>query len=148
MTYRKLSEQVNLLENTQRSDIFIRLFRSAVREGQFDAVYLPERFELPKVYARRGEQGGHYSKDSKDMVFEVTPAFEEWFENVNRELSQHRRRSRVKPSLEAYSEGLIDFKAAAEETRRKMLASQEKGQKLGKSRSKRSSTTRAAKTQK
>ncbi|MBB6099576.1 hypothetical protein HNR42_003029 [Deinobacterium chartae] len=134
MPYRKLSEQVAKLSNPQRSDIFVRQFRAAVRDGQFDAVYLPDRFELPKIYSKRGEDG-NYRKDSKDMVFELTPEFEEWFQNIDQELNQGRRTKRIKPSLEAYEQGLIDFKAAAEETRRKMLASQEKGERLGKSRS-------------
>ncbi|WP_027481170.1 hypothetical protein [Deinococcus pimensis] len=135
MAFRKLSEQVQNLSNPQRSDAFVKLFRAAVREGRFDAAYIPERFELPKQYSRRGSEE-RYSKDSKDMVFEVTPAFEHWFENVDRDLGGSRRASRVKPSIDAFERGELDFKALAEETRRKMDASFKKGQNLGQSRAK------------
>lgn len=135
MAFRKLSEQVQELSNPQRSDAFVKLFRSAVREGRFDAAYIPERFSLPKEYARRGSNE-KYSKDSKDMVFEVTPEFEHWFENINNDLAGGRRSARVKPSLEAFERGELDFKALAEETRKKMDASYKKGQSLGQSRAK------------
>ncbi|MBB6099866.1 hypothetical protein HNR42_003326 [Deinobacterium chartae] len=143
MGYRKLSDQVRMLKNPQRSDVFVRLFRTAVREGRFDAAYLPERFELPKVYARRDNAGESYRKDARDMVFEVSPDFERWFAELDSELNSSKRRRRIKPSLEAYEQGLIDFRAAAEETRRKMMASQEKGQKLGRSRGKTRRATRS-----
>ncbi len=133
MAFRKLSEQVQNLSNPQRSDAFVKLFRAAVREGRFDAAYIPERFELPKQYSRRGSEE-RYAKDSKDMVFEQTPEFEHWFENVNRDLSGGRRAARVKPSLDAFERGELDFKALADETRRKMDASFKKGQNLGQSR--------------
>ncbi|AFZ67468.1 hypothetical protein [Deinococcus peraridilitoris] len=135
MALRKLSDQVQQLSNPQRSDAFVKMFRSAVREGRFDAAYVPERFTLPKQYARRGGDD-RYSKDSKEMIFEVTPAFEHWFDSINQDLSSGRRAARVKPSLEAFESGELDFKALAEETRRKMDASYKKGQSLGKSRSK------------
>jgi hypothetical protein len=133
MPYRKLSDQVRELDDPQRSDTFVKLFRNAVREGEFDAAYIPERFELPKQYSRRGSEE-RYARDAKDMVFEVTPGFQKWFENVNRELSGGRRAARVKPSLDAFEKGDLDFKALAEETRRKMDASFKKGQNLGQSR--------------
>ena len=133
MAFRKLSDQIKELSNPQRSDAFVKLFRAAVREGRFDAAYIPERFELPKQYSRRGSEE-RYAKDSKDMVFEQTPEFEHWFENVNRDLSGGRRAARVKPSLDAFEKGDLDFKALAEETRRKMDASFKKGQNLGQSR--------------
>jgi len=135
MPFRKLSDQVQELTNPQRSDAFVKMFRAAVREGRFDAAYIPERFQLPKQYARRGSEE-RYTKDSKDMVFEITPAFEHWFENVNKDLSNGRRGARVKPSLEAFERGELDFRTLAEETRRKMDASYKKGQSLGQSRSK------------
>lgn len=135
MAFRKLSDQVQNLSNPQRSDTFVKLFRAAVREGRFDAAYIPERFELPKQYARRGSEE-RYSKDSKDMVFEVTPEFEHWFENIDKDLTGNRRTTRVKPSLEAFESGDLDFRALAEETRRKMDASYKKGQNLGQSRAK------------
>ncbi|WP_135229854.1 hypothetical protein [Deinococcus fonticola] len=135
MTYRKLSEQVQELGNPQRSDAFVKRFRDAVREGTFDAINLTERFTMPKQYNRRGEQG-QYQRDSKDMLFEVTPAFTKWFDAVNEELAASRRSARVKPSLEAVESGAVDFKELAAETRRKMQASYEKGQALGKSRAK------------
>ena len=136
MAYRKLSDQVKELSNGQRSDAFVKLFRAAVREGRFDATYIPERFSLPKEYVRRGSDDT-YARDSKDMVFEVTPQFEHWFENVNKDLEGGRRAAaKIKPSLEAFESGALDFKTSAEETRRKMDASFKKGQSLGQSRSK------------
>lgn len=135
MPYRKLSDQVKELSNPQRSDTFVKLFRAAVRDGQFDATYIPERFSLPKQYARRGSDE-RYAKDSKDMVFEFTPAFEEWFGQTDKDLVSTRRGAKPKPSLEAFESGGLDFKAAAEETRRKMDASFKKGQNLGKGRAK------------
>lgn len=135
MAYKKLSEQVLELSNAQRSDAFIKRFRDAVREGQFDAMNLPERFTMPKQFSRRGAEGT-YQREGKDMLFEVTPAFTKWFDELNSELATSRRASVVKPSLEAVEAGTIDFKALAEETRRKMQASYEKGQHLGNSRRK------------
>lgn len=135
MAYKKLSEQVHEISNSQRSDAFIKRFREAVREGKFDAMNLPERFTMPKEFSRRGAEGT-YQRPARDMLFEVTPAFTKWFEEVNGELATSRRGSRVKPSLEAVEAGHIDFKAMAEETRRKMQASFEKGQALGQTRAK------------
>lgn len=135
MAYRKLSEQVQELSNPQRSDSFVKRFRDAVREGKFEAMNLTERFTMPKQYSRRGAEG-QYQRDSKDMLFEVTPAFNKWFEATNKELAASRRTTRVKPSLEAVESGAVDFKELAAETRRKMQASYEKGQALGKSRAK------------
>ena len=82
MNLRRLSEQVALLKNPQRSDQFVRQFRNAVRDGVFDATEIPERFELPKQYAKRG-QDASYSKSAKEMVFEVNPAFEAWFNDLD-----------------------------------------------------------------
>lgn len=135
MPYKKLSEQVQELSNPQRSDAFIKRFRDAVREGEFDAMTLPERFTMPKQFNRRGAEGS-YQRESKDMLFDVTPAFTKWFDALNTELAASSRASKIKPSLEAVEAGQVDFKALAEETRRKMQASYEKGQHLGNSRSK------------
>ncbi|PYE53564.1 hypothetical protein [Deinococcus yavapaiensis] len=135
MTFRKLSDQVQQLSNPQRSDTFVKLFRSAVREGEFDAVYIPERFSLPKQYSKRGSEE-KYAKEAKDMVFEVTSEFEAWFERIDRDLTGNRRNAKVKPSLEAIERGEVDFTLLAQETRRKMEASFHKGQNLGSSRAK------------
>lgn len=135
MAYRKLSEQVQELSNSQRSDAFVKRFRDAVREGEIDAFNLTERFTLPKQYNRRGAEG-QYQRDTKDMLFEYTPAFSKWFDGVNKELASSRRNSRVKPSLEAVESGALSFKELAAETRRKLQSSYEKGQALGKSRAK------------
>ncbi len=133
MTYRKLSEQVSHLTNPQRSDTFVKLFRNAVREGKFDGAYMPERFTLPKSFSRRGG-GTPYNREAKEMLFELSPAFDRWFEETNRELAASRKGGRIKPSVEAVEAGLVDFKAMAAETREKMQASFKKGQSLGKSR--------------
>jgi len=135
MTYRKLSEQVNHLTNPQRSDTFVKLFRNAVREGKFDGTYMPERFTLPKSFNRRGG-GDVYSRDAKEMLFELTPVFEKWFDQTNRELAASRRGGKIRPTVEAIEAGLVDFKAMAEETRQRMQVSFKKGQSLGKSRAK------------
>ncbi|MBZ9752563.1 hypothetical protein GO986_19905 [Deinococcus sp. HMF7620] len=135
MAYKKLSEQVLELSNPQRSDSFIKLFREAVRQGKFDAAYMPERFTMPKQFSRRGTEGT-YERDTREMLFDQTEDFDAWFEDTNRSLAAARRGGSVKPSVEAIEAGLVDFKTMAEETRRKMQASYEKGQALGKSRSK------------
>lgn len=133
--YKKLSEQVLELSNPQRSDQFVKRFREAVRKGEFDAMYLQERFTMPKKYNRRGQEGT-YQRDTKDMLFEETDVFKEWFEVVNTELGQNRRSVRIKASLEAVESGEIDFKEMSERTRQSMQASYEKGQALGNSRAK------------
>lgn len=133
MAYRKLSEQIQELSNPQRSDVFVKQFREAVREGRFDATFLTERFTMPKTFSRRGAEGT-YQRDTRDMLFEVTPDFEAWFEETNEGLSSTRRTGNVKPTAENIAAGLVDFRTLAEETRRKMQASFEKGQQLGKSR--------------
>ncbi|GHG07756.1 hypothetical protein GCM10017783_20380 [Deinococcus piscis] len=136
MTYKRLSEQVQELTNAQRSDTFVRQFREAVRQGNFKAIYLPgERFTLPKQYTRRGKSGT-YQKDTKEMLFEHTPKFERWFEDMNRELAVSRKGGSIKATVETVEAGLVDFEALARETQQKMQASFEKGQALGKSRSK------------
>ncbi|MBB5235964.1 MULTISPECIES: hypothetical protein [Deinococcus] len=135
MAYKKLSEQMQELSNPQRSDAFVRQFRDAVREGKIDAMYLPERFTMPKEFRRRGAEGS-YQRDARDMLFEVTPDAEQWFEQTNTDLAAPSRRSGTpKPTAENIEAGLVDFRALAEETRRKMQASYEKGQALGQSRS-------------
>ncbi len=135
MPYKKLSEQVHELSNVQRSDAFVKRFRDAVREGKIDAMNLPERFTMPKQYSRRGAEGT-YQRETKDMLFDDTAAFKKWFEGVNEELGVTRRAAAPKVSLEAVESGDVDFKALVEETRRKMEASYNKGQDLGKSRAK------------
>ncbi|PTA67586.1 hypothetical protein [Deinococcus arcticus] len=135
MAYKKLSEQVQELSNPQRSDTFIKLFREAVRQGKFDAAYMPERFTMPKQFSRRGSEGT-YERDTREMLFEQSKEFDAWFEETNRALASARRGGNIKPSVEAIEAGLVDFRTMAEETRRKMQASYEKGQALGKSRSK------------
>ncbi|BDP40041.1 hypothetical protein DAETH_00100 [Deinococcus aetherius] len=142
MAYKKLSEQMHELDNVQRSDAFLKQFREAVREGKFEATYLPERFTLPKQFSRRGGEGT-YQRETKEMLFEVTPAFEKWFEQTNKDLVATRRAGTVKPSLEAIESGQLDFKALAAETRKRMQASFEKGQTLGKSRAKAVAGTRS-----
>ena len=134
MAYEKLSVQVEKLTNPQRSDAFFKQFREAVREGKIEAADLPERFELPKEYRRRGADET-YTRTVKDMVVNVTPAYKKWFDDVNETLSIPTRRAGTpKASLEAVEAGDVDFAAMVEETRRKMQASFEKGQNLGNTR--------------
>lgn len=152
MPYARLSEQVQKLTNPQRSDAFVKQFRNAVREGEIEATDLPERFTLPKEFKKRGSDETS-RKDMKDMLFDVTPAFDEWFEGVDQELAAAPTRGSAKPKVTAENieSGAVDFKALAEETRRKMQASFEKGQTLGNSRkagatkTKPKRTTRSAK---
>ncbi|GHF58507.1 hypothetical protein GCM10017781_38490 [Deinococcus metalli] len=133
MAYTTLSEQVRKLANAQRSDAFVKEFRAAVRDGTFDAADLPQRFTLPKAFTRRG-QDDTYSRDVRDMVFEATPAFDEWFADMNTQLTPARRGGTIKPTYENIEAGLVDFKALAASTREKMQASYTKGQTLGNSR--------------
>lgn len=134
MAYRKLSEQVQLLTNPQRSDTFVKEFKNAVREGDIEGAYLSnERFELPKAFTRRGSQET-YNRSMREMIFEVTPKFEKWFEDKNRELAATRRGGSIKPTIETIEAGLVDFSELAKATRQKMQASYNKGQSLGKSR--------------
>lgn len=135
MAYRKLSEQINRLDDIQRSDAFLKRFREAVRQGQFEATFLRERFTLPKQFARRGA-ASTYQRETKDMIFEVTPEFETWFTRTNQDLAATRRARAVKPSVEAFESGRLDFKALAADTRQRMQASFDKGQTLGRNRAK------------
>ncbi|GAA5437106.1 hypothetical protein ACMT4L_08920 [Deinococcus sp. A31D244] len=135
MAYKKLSEQVMELSNPQRSDSFVKMFQEAVRQGQFNGAYLPERFTMPKQFSRRGSTET-YNRDTREMLFDETPEFTEWFEGVNRELAAARKGGTIKPSVEAIESGLISFDDMVAETRRKMQASYEKGQALGKGRAK------------
>lgn len=121
------------LTNPQRSDAFYKQFRDAVRSGEIEAADLPERFELPKEYRRRGADET-YSRTVKEMVVNVTPAYRKWFDGVNETLGTARRVAAPKVSLEAVEAGDVDFGAMVEETRRKMQASFEKGQTLGNAR--------------
>ncbi|ULH18129.1 hypothetical protein MF271_21875 (plasmid) [Deinococcus sp. KNUC1210] len=71
MPYIKLSHQIEKLHNPQRSDAFVKQVRAAVREGDFDAGDLPERFTLPKSFSKRGG-GERYSRSVRDMVIDAT----------------------------------------------------------------------------
>lgn len=135
MEYRKLSEQVALLSNPQKSEAFIKAFRNAVREGQFDAADAPGRFELPKDFKRRN--GEIYRRRAKEMILVVTPEFEVWFAEMDAQL-QPKGVSKL-PALEAYASGELDFMAAVERTRNQMRERAGHGQKLGKGRSKKKS---------
>ncbi|AWN24421.1 hypothetical protein DKM44_02330 [Deinococcus irradiatisoli] len=143
MPYLKLSEQVGRLANPQRSDTFVKRFRDAVREGQFEAAVLPERFELPKQFGVRNSDETR-TKSMREMIFEASPEFDAWFDEINRGLAAARTGSRIKPTVENIEAGLVDFKAMAEETRRKMQNSHEKGQKLGSSRAGQRAAPKAA----
>lgn len=113
----------------------MKLFKAAVREGKIEAMDLPERFTMPKVYVRRGAEGS-YQRDTRDMLYDATAEAETWFKATAESLSKTTTRPRrVKPSLEAVESGSLDFTALAAETRRKMQAKYEKGQELGRSRS-------------
>lgn len=135
MPYTTLSEQIEKLSNPQRSDAFVKQLRDAVRQGEVEAAQVPGRFTLPKTYRKRGsDETG--TREAREMVIDLTPEYQAWFERVNADLAANPRRSaKVRPTVEAIEAGDVDFKALAAETRRKMQASFEKGQQLGKSRS-------------
>lgn len=131
MAYRRLSDLVSDLEDPQQSDTFVKLFRAAVRDGRIVATDLPERFTMPKNFNRRGAEGTH-QRDTREMLYEVTPKAEKWVEETRAALAQARTRTRkVKLTSEAVQSGEVDFKALAAETRRKMQARHDKGQQLG-----------------
>jgi len=132
MPYITLSDQIKKLHNPQRSDAFVKQLRDAIREGDIDAAGTPGRFELPKKFTKRG--GETYTRTAKDLIIDGTPAFEAWFAKVNKELTPTRANGKIKVTAEAIEAGLVDFKALAAETRKKMGASFEKGQRLGSSR--------------
>ncbi len=136
MAYRKLSELVSELNNPQQSDTFIKLFKAAVREGKVDAMELPERFTMPKVYNRRGAEGS-YQRNAREMLYDDNAKAEAWIQATVETLSKAKtpRTHKVKISIENVENGEIDFQAAVEETRRKMQAKYEKGYQLGMSRS-------------
>ncbi len=133
MPYITLSDQTKKLHNPQRSDTFVKQLRHAVLEGEIEAADTPGRFELPKKFAKRGSNET-YTRQVKDMIIDATPAFEAWFASVNQKLAPARAGGKVPVSVESIEAGLVDFKALAAETRKKMGASFEKGQRLGKSR--------------
>ena len=146
MAYSTLSDQVKKLTNPQRSDAFFRQFRDAVREGKIEAADLPGRFTLPKEYRRRGAEGT-YTRDVKNMVVNVTPAYEKWFAGVDEELNTRVRRTAApKASLETVESGEVDFAAMVEETRRKLQGSYTKGQTLGQSRKGKTATVAKPRT--
>lgn len=136
MSYGKLSDLAIELNNPQHSDTFVKLFRAAVRDGKIEAMDAPERFTVPKMYKRRGAAGS-YQRQARDMIYRDTPAVTAWFKGTKEALANTPTRQRkAKPSLESVQSGEYDFAAAAAETRRKMQAKFEKGQKLGTSRAK------------
>ncbi|ULH18241.1 hypothetical protein MF271_22510 (plasmid) [Deinococcus sp. KNUC1210] len=145
MPYIKLSQQIEKLYNPQRSDAFVKQVRAAVREGEFDAGDLPERFTLPKAFSKRGG-GESYSKSVRDMVIDATPEFEAWFERINRELTPARTGGKIHTTVENIEAGLVDFKTLAEQTRQKMTASYTKGQQLGNGRANAKAKAPAKKT--
>lgn len=131
MEFQKLSDLVIELDNPQKSDVFVKLFRAAVRDGTILALDLPERFTMPKKYRRR-KAAGTYERDTKDMLFEVTAETQAWFESTRAALrATGSRKAKPKPSLEAVESGAVDFKAAAAATRRELQAKFARGQKLG-----------------
>jgi len=144
MSYVKLSDQVAKLANPQRSDSFVKAFKEAVREGQFEAAYMnTERFQLPKEFSRRNSDET-YNRTVREMIFENSPEFDAWFDEVNRGLAANRTGGKIKTSVESISSGLVDFKALAAETRQKMQASYDKGQQLGSSRTGRKTAPKVA----
>ncbi|MFB9990878.1 hypothetical protein ACFFLM_02620 [Deinococcus oregonensis] len=134
MKYQKLSEVIAILDNPQRSDRFVKHLKTAVREGEIDAVYLPERFSLPKDVQRRSAEGKS-QRSVREMLIEVTPAFERWLVETSVALAR-RRNVRTVVNAQSIEAGEVDFQALVEETRRQMQASYEKGRVLGSSRGK------------
>lgn len=140
MSYDKLSHQVTRLSNPQRSDTFYALLRNAVRTGKIDGADLPERFELPKQFQRRG-QDETYVKTVRDMVLDISPTYEAWFKDVDASLT--RISTKVAPvSLAAIESGEVDFGALVAQTRLKLQGTFDRGQALGNSRKKARSKTK------
>lgn len=132
MEYARLSEQVHRLSNSQRSDLFVKRFRQAVRDGIFDAAEAPGRFELPKAFKRRGADET-YARSSREMIVALTPEYEGWFSATDAELLQRARSQKAQPSVASFGSGELDFASHVEETRRKMQTRAVAGSQLGKS---------------
>jgi hypothetical protein len=103
--------------------------------GEACSAALPNCFTLPKTFGRRGTDEAH-QRDVKDIVFEISPAYNAWLADIKKELASSRRGGTIKPTLENIEVGLVDFKELAATTRQKMQASFSKGQALGNSRKK------------
>jgi hypothetical protein len=129
--YLKLSEQVQKLNNPQRSDAFLKRFQQAVREGKIEAVTLAGvHFELPKQFKRSGTGGGTYYKSAREMLFEATPEFAAWFAEINAQLGEDKQ-PQPQVSLETIESGAVDFQVLAAATRQRIQASYLKGQQVG-----------------
>lgn len=114
----------------------VKQFRAAVRDGELEAADLPSRFTLPMQFRTWGSDETR-SWEMRDMVIKQTPELEAWSTRANEELANTQGRTpKVQVTVENIEAGAVDFKALAEETRRKMQASFEKGQQLGQSRTK------------
>lgn len=143
MTYRKLSELVLDVQDSQKTELFVRLFRNAVREGLIEAAELPgQRFVLPQLKRIRGSDGQTRQVEAREMVVKVTPALEGWMTQTLAEIESMGagRRVRVKPSIEAIKEGAVDFEELARATRARMQNRFERGRQLGESRGKKTAS--------
>jgi hypothetical protein len=125
--YSTLHAEVGRLTDAGCCDAFAKAFRDAVREGIIQATELPSLFTLPKVFYRQGRQGT-YQRSTQDMVFEHTPAYEDWFANINRELAGRRRYNDLKPILMTIQASLVDFEHLAGATGQPPLPTSDQGQ--------------------
>lgn len=127
MTYKTLDLVLNDLNNKGRSAGFVKLLRSAVRQGQVDAAYLPGRVEVPATTRSNSAA----PQTARNMIIKITPAFDAWFTEVNAALTGPPRKPVV--TLEAFESGELDFAQYVLETRLLLNSKYERGQQLGRS---------------
>ncbi|MDR6218281.1 hypothetical protein [Deinococcus soli (ex Cha et al. 2016)] len=140
MPYQTLDLVLNNLNDKGRSAKFMKLLHSAVREGRVDAAYLPGRVEIPATTRSNSAA----PRTSRNMIIEITPAFDAWFAEVNAELTGPERKPAV--TLEAFESGELSFEQYVQETRRLLNSKYERGQQLGRStKAAREAKTRSAK---
>lgn len=117
--------------------VCLRATAGVTRPGEFEAARRQGRVTLPKTFRKRGSDETA-TRDTRELVIELTPACEAWFQQVNEKLAAAPIRgagnTKVKPTVENIESGAVDFQTLAEDTRRKIQAAYVRGQQLGQSR--------------
>lgn len=125
--YETLSNLATQVEAPHKGETLVKLFREAVREREFQAVLLKKNFTVKHFR----KDGSFEERNVTDMMYKAgDPNFQRWWESVQDQLKDRRRR-RIVPTVDAFLNGELDFDAAAEETQAKMEAKYAKGKQLG-----------------